>query len=710
MDEENILVITSQPQNIIIAIGGTAVFSVEADGEDLLYQWQERSGEDAEWIDSTHAGATSSDLSIPVDEYSDGLRVRCKVSDGETEVVSDEVVLSAVPVPVITSDLTDTTVAANSSASLHIEADGGDYNTYVWEVKTAEDGEWASVSDVFEVDGDSDTLEFATNKEYEGYTFRCAVSNIAGSSMSSEASIHVIDAPIILEHPESIIVTEDDLVEFVVTASGDELIYQWQSRGTDETAWTDMEDETSDTLEIEPTLDLDGTIYRCVVRNDVAIAYTNPVTLNVYEIPVITVQPSDVSVGEGMDAQITIAATGSMLNYYWEIYASSVRRWMSVTDAFGIENDVSSITVNAELNMSGYRFRCTVSNAVGTETSETITLTVLEDPMITAHPQSAEVALGDTYAFEVEATGDNISYQWQKLGLNDREWSNVDSEDATSASLLITASDSTDQVQYRCVVQNQFNRAVSNNAMMIVIKTPVITSQPQNVNASEDGTAVFYTNVYGRSMSFQWQRRQNENALWENITDVPANTYMLRINATSRVDGYQYRCIVSNIAGTVYSNAATLKITLSRFELADEFDKKYENILPAGTYVFSLNASKEGVLYSLGFGLVGDTTWVVEDTDDPCVFYSDGIRPIRIVIGHINGANLSGCKIYPMLEAGRVPHAWISPIQRDHDIANDFNYDWLSIGNRYDSNENIVTSSLLCDLTIRYRPIWKDTL
>lgn len=45
-----------------------------------------------------------------------------------------------------------------------------------------------------------------------------------------------------------------------------------------------------------------------------------------------------------------------------------------------------------------------------------------------------------------------------------------------------------------------------------------------------------------------------------------------------------------------------------------------------------------------------------------------------------------------------------------HDIANDFNYDFFHFGNTYDNRENTITSSIACDVELRYRPIWKDTL
>lgn len=44
----------------------------------------------------------------------------------------------------------------------------------------------------------------------------------------------------------------------------------------------------------------------------------------------------------------------------------------------------------------------------------------------------------------------------------------------------------------------------------------------------------------------------------------------------------------------------------------------------------------------------------------------------------------------------------------NHDIASDFNFDFLRIGNRYDNRDNKITVSLPCEITISYYPIIKD--
>lgn len=46
----------------------------------------------------------------------------------------------------------------------------------------------------------------------------------------------------------------------------------------------------------------------------------------------------------------------------------------------------------------------------------------------------------------------------------------------------------------------------------------------------------------------------------------------------------------------------------------------------------------------------------------------------------------------------------------NHDLANDFNYDFFRIGNTRDERENVITASAPCTVLMKYRPILKDTL
>ena len=88
---------------------------------------------------------------------------------------------------------------------------------------------------------------------------------------------------------------------------------------------------------------------------------------------------------------------------------------------------------------------------------------------------------------------------------------------------------------------------------------PVITVQPKDVTASS-GTAYFSVTATGSGLSYQWQMRSPSQVTWTNCTSGSAATSKLGVTVAASFNGYQFRCIVSNSKGTVYSDPATLTV------------------------------------------------------------------------------------------------------------------------------------------------------
>lgn len=518
------------------------------------------------------------------------------------------------------------------------------------------------------------------------------------------------DYPIeIITHPASVNALIGTEVLFSVEADGEYLQYQWQKREA-EGVWTAIADEMDSTLSIEASSDADNTEYRACVYNACHTVYSDIAALRTYSYPVITTQPQDVVTIAGREITFVIESDSNEDGYLWQALGSEDEEWVNADRVFDTVSDVPILRITSELRMSGYKLRCVVSNPVAETVSDEVSLLVLGDPRIITQPESAEVVFGTKHHFTVEAAGEMLSYQWMEKSQYDAIWENCVREGATTPTLIVLSEAGADLKQFRCVVTNGFQTITSNTVTLTMITLPVITSNPHSVSAIEESSVSFAVSVTGRSMTFRWQIREDANAEWRDYDGDDSANYRIRFNASIEMNGFLYRCIISNIAGTVYSDEAELVISSSLFMLADAFDESAENILPAGEYTFSLNASKEGVTYSLGFGIYGDTTWLVENETKPFTFYADGIRPIRIILAAQRSDSVSGCTIKPMLESGDTAHAWVSPAQKVHDIVNDFNYGWLSIGNTYNNVENVITATLPCDVTIKYRPIWKDTI
>ena len=103
-------------------------------------------------------------------------------------------------------------------------------------------------------------------------------------------------------------------------------------------------------------------------------------------------------------------------------------------------------------------------------------------------------------------------------------------------------------------------------------KAPGITSQPQNASVKAGETATFMVTATGTApLTYQWMIDRNDGKGFVTIDGATASSY-----TTSAVDkdcnGFQYKCVVTNVKGSVESEVVTLTVT----EETKPEDIKYE--------------------------------------------------------------------------------------------------------------------------------------
>jgi Bacterial Ig domain/Purple acid Phosphatase, N-terminal domain/Immunoglobulin domain len=174
-------------------------------------------------------------------------------------------------------------------------------------------------------------------------------------------------------------------------------------------------------------------------------------------------------------------------------------------------------------------------------------------PSITTQPASQTVTAGQTASFSVAATGTAaLSYQWNKNG--------TALAAATSSTYTTPATTSSDNgAQFTVVVSNTAGSVTSNAATLTVNAAPVapsITTQPASQTVTAGQTASFSVAASGTApLSYQW--RKNSVA----ISGATSSSYTTPAT-TSSDNGAQFTVVVSNTAGSVTSNAATLTVNV----------------------------------------------------------------------------------------------------------------------------------------------------
>lgn len=261
--------------------------------------------------------------------------------------------------------------------------------------------------------------------------------------------------------------------------------------------------------------------------------------------PVITSQPASVTVSAGSPATFTVVASGSgSVSYQWQ------RNGTAIAGATGPSYTLASPAVAD----SGASFNVVVSNGVGPTPSSTATLTVTPPPVapsISSQPVGTTVASGTAATFSVVAAGTApISYQWQREGVN--------IAGATTATYTLASATPADTgTSFRVIVSNAAGSVTSTAVQLSVVDTvtpPTLLAQPQSANTLDGSTAQVSVSA-GGTPPFSYQWRRNGTA----IAGATAATYTTPA-LTLADSGAAFTVVVSNSAGSVTSNAATITV------------------------------------------------------------------------------------------------------------------------------------------------------
>ena len=100
---------------------------------------------------------------------------------------------------------------------------------------------------------------------------------------------------------------------------------------------------------------------------------TGEIELYHVDAPAVTAQPKSVSVTVGDTATFEVTATGTDVTYQWQIDRNDGKGFVNITGATG----ATYTTGVTDRDCNGFKYRCVISNAAGSATTDTVVLTVL---------------------------------------------------------------------------------------------------------------------------------------------------------------------------------------------------------------------------------------------------------------------------------------------------------------------------------------------
>lgn len=147
---------------------------------------------------------------------------------------------------------------------------------------------------------------------------------------------------------------------------------------------------------------------------------TGEIELYHVDAPAVTAQPKSVSVTVGDTATFEVTAAGTDVTYQWQIDRNDGNGFVNITGATG----ATYTTGVTDRDCNGFKYRCVISNAAGSATTDTVVLTVLYQIIEGANGSWNQSTDGES--LRIRGNGEYSKFQNVKVDGN-----NIDSKNYT---------------------------------------------------------------------------------------------------------------------------------------------------------------------------------------------------------------------------------------------------------------------------------------
>lgn len=376
-------------------------------------------------------------------------------------------------------------------------------------------------------------------------TYTAEVTTSAGTFTSRPMVLalrHKGELPHFIRQPVSATRDVGDGIYFSTAVDGEApFAYQWRKDGVD------IPGATGDSYNLYNVVAAYAGNYTLVVTNRNGSITSNIATLAINTgastAPIISYQPISQTLTEGLSS---LNLSVGVLNYgYGQTF-----QWYK--DGTAIQYATSSYysSYNVTTSTAG-RYKVVITSPSGfTVTSDEAVIVVTKratGPSFTTQPSDQTAYAGGSVTFTAAATGGTVTYQWRKNG--------VSISGATSATLTLNNLTTADEGSYTVVAQNADGSTASAIAELTVLPSlaPTITSQPTSQVGGRLGSVSFTVVATGSpAPTYQWKK---------NGTNIPgATTATLSLTSLVTADAGNYSVVVSNAAGSVTSDQASLTV------------------------------------------------------------------------------------------------------------------------------------------------------
>jgi len=364
--------------------------------------------------------------------------------------------------------------------------------------------------------------------------------------------------PVVSTNPTSQTVTAGNSATFTVAAVGNPTpTVQWFVSTNGGTTFTAISGATSATYSFTTSSTQNGNEYEAVFTNTLGTATTTAATLTVQVAPVVTTNPTSQTVTAGNLATFTAAGSGSPTpSVQWEVSTNGGTTFNIIT---GATSATYSFTTSSGQN--GNEYEAIFTNAAGSVTTTSATLTVQVAPSVTTNPTSETITVGNLATFTAAASGSPTpSVQWYVSTNSGAAFAAITG--ATFTTYSFTASFAQNGNEYEAVFINAAGALATSAATLTVQVAPSVTTNPTSQTVAAGNLATFTAAGSGSpTPSVQWEVSTNGGTTFNIITGATSAAYSF--TASSGQNGNEYEAVFTNAAGSATTSAATMTVQVA---------------------------------------------------------------------------------------------------------------------------------------------------
>jgi Metallo-peptidase family M12B Reprolysin-like/Secretion system C-terminal sorting domain len=344
------------------------------------------------------------------------------------------------------------------------------------------------------------------------------------------------------------------------------------------------------------TVNISGTATGVAVQNTTATF-----TITAGAGPVISTQPTNVTVCAPATATFTVASAAAGVTYQWQSAPTVGGTYANIAGA----TNASYTTGATSAGMNGMAFRCIVSQQCGSTTSSAAVLTVNSGAAITTQPANTSACTGNPATVTVVATGTGLTYQWASATAAGGPFMPIAT--ATSASYTIPSVTVSTPQFYQVTINSSScpGMVMSSVAQVTISQTAAIGTQPTAQTVCAGTAATLSVAATGTGITYQWQSGTSATGPWTNVAGATAASYNTGAT-TATMNGTFYQVVVTGSCNAVTSSAVLLTVNTAA---AITTQPTPVTLCNGATAAFTSAATGTGVTYQWQSGPTATGPW-----------------------------------------------------------------------------------------------------